>query len=180
MKSNLLQVLMAGALVASSALAAVPSPSNAPLPDAALAQNVQQQLMKYGGYGMFDEVTFQIHGGQVTLSGSVTEPSKKSDMEKIAAKVPGVEGVTDNIQVQPFSDASNALRQRIATAFRNDPSISPYAAGQDPSIHVVVEQGQAALFGRVPTQNDKNDAALLAQYAGSAAVVNNLEVAPGL
>ena len=116
MKSNLIQVLVSGAVFAGAALAAGGSQSNPPLPDATVAKNVQQQLMKYGNYSMFDEVTFQIHAGQVTLSGSVTEPFKKSDMQKIAAKVPGVEGVTDNIQVLPFSDADNALRRKIATA----------------------------------------------------------------
>lgn len=180
MKSNLIQVLVSGALLAGSALAAGGPQTHLPLPDATVAKNVQQQLMKYGNYSMFDEVTFQIHAGQITLSGSVTEPFKKTDMEKIAAKVPGVEGVTDNIQVLPFSDADNTLRRKIATAFRNDPSLSRYELAANPSIHIVVDQGQATLIGTVQTQNDKNDAAVLSQYAGSAAVTNNLQVVSGL
>ncbi len=180
MKSNLLQVLMAGALLATTALAAGGSKAKLPLPDATVAKNVQQKLMKYGNYGMFDEVSFQVHDGQVTLSGSVTEPFKKADMEKIAAKVPGVEGVTDKIGVLPFSDTDNALRSKIATALRKDPSLSRYQAGPNPAIHVVVNQGQATLTGRVQTQNDKNDAALLSQYAGSKATTNDLQVVPSL
>lgn len=177
MKSNLLQVLMAGALMAASALAAGRSQANLPLPDATVAKNVQQKLMNYGNYGMFDEVSFQIHNGQITLSGSVTEPFKKSDMEKIAAKVKGVEGVTDNIRVLPFSGADNALRSKIATAFRNDPSLSRYESASNPAIHVIVDQGRVTLTGAVPAQNDKNDAALLSQYAGSTATANDLQVA---
>jgi osmotically-inducible protein OsmY len=180
MKHNLLQVLAAGALLAGAAVAGGRPQAGLPLPDATVARNVQQQLMKYGNYGMFDEVSFQIHGGEVTLTGSVTEPFKKSDMEKIAAKAPGVEGVTDNIRVLPFSDADNALRRKIATAFRSDASLSRYEQGANPSIHVVVDQGRATLTGTVRTQNDKSDAALLSQYAGSFAVTNDLEVASGM
>ena len=176
MKHNLLKVLVTGVLLASSALAAGGSQSNLPLPDATVAQNVQQQLMKYGNYGMFDEVSFQMHDKQVVLTGSVTEPFKKADMEKIAAKVKGVEGVTDNIQVQAFSDSDNALRARIATAFHNDPSLSQYQ-GPNPAIHVIVNNGQATLVGKVQTQNDKQDAALLSQYAGATATTNDLQVA---
>ena len=177
MKSNLLRVLMAGALIAGSALAATGSKTALPLTDAAVGKNVQQNLMNYGNYGMFDEVNFQIHNGQVTLSGSVTGAFKKSDMEKIAAKVPGVEDVNDNIRVLPFSDADNTLRRKIATAFRNDPALSRYESASNPAIHVVVDQGRATLTGTVRTQNDKNDAGLLSQYAGSTAIANDLQVA---
>lgn len=180
MKSNLIQVLAAGALLVNSALAADGSQSNLPLPDATVAKNVQQQLMKYGSYSMFDEVSFQIHDGQINLSGSVTEPFKKTDMEKIVAEVPGVEGVADKIQVLPFSDTDNALRGKIATVFYNDPSLSRYAQRANPSIHILVDQGHATLYGAVPTQDDKKDAALLAQSAGSGAIANDLQVVPGL
>lgn len=180
MRSNLIQVLVSGALLAGSALAAGGSKSNLPLPDATVAKNVQQRLMKSASYTLFDEVTFQIHAGQITMSGSVTAPFKKSDMEKIAGKVPGVKGVTDNIQVLPFSDADNALRRKIATAFRNDPSLSRYQLGTNPSIHILVDEGQTVLNGTVRTQDDKNDAAVLSQYAGSTAITNNLQVVSGL
>jgi osmotically-inducible protein OsmY len=179
MKSPLLQVLVSGSLLASAALAAGGSRLNASLPDAAVAKNVQQQLMKYANYTMFDEVNFQVHSGQITLSGNVTEPFKKADMEKIAARVPGVQGVTGDIRVLPFPDTDNALRNRIAIAINNDASLTRYEQGQTPAIHVIVDQGQSTLIGTVQTQSDKNDAALLSQYAGSAATTNNLQVNPG-
>jgi len=179
MKSTLMQVLVTGAILAGSAAAGV-SQSSLPLPDRAVAKNVQQQFLKYENYTMFDEVSFQIRAGQITLSGSVTEPFKKSDIEKIAAKVPGVQGVTDHIQVLPFSDADNALRRKIAMAFDNDPSLSRYEQAAHPSIHVVVDQGQTTLVGVVRSQHDKDDAALVSQYAGSAAITNSLQVVPSL
>lgn len=179
MKRRLVQLLMAGALLATTALAAGGSQTNPPLPDSTVAKNVQQQLMKYGNYGMFDEVSFQVHNGQVVLSGSVTEPYKAADMEKIAAKAKGVEGVTDNVRVQQFSEKDNALRAKIATAFRNDASLAQYE-GPNPAIHVIVDNGNATLVGKVQTQNDRNDAALLSQYAGASATTNDLQVAAGL
>ena len=179
MKLKLLQqVLVAGALLADSALAADGSKTNLPLADADLAKSVQHQLLNYSDYSAFDEVTFQVRNGQVSLSGEVTEPFKKSDMHNIAAKVPGVQGVTDNIRVLPFSDCDNLLRREIAASIHRDPSLSRYQAGTNPAIHILVNNGQVTLTGFVNAQSDKDAAALRAETAGLTfgSIVNNLQV----
>lgn len=179
MKFKLLQqVLVAGIVLAGSALAADRSKTNLPLTDADLAKNVLHKLQTYSSYGPFDEVTFQVRNGQVFLSGEVTEPFKKSDMQNVAAKVPGVQGVTDNIQVLPFSDRDNRLRSEIAASIRHDPSLSRYETGTNPSIHILVDNGQVTLAGVVATQSDKDASALRAETTGLTlgSIVNNLQV----
>jgi hypothetical protein len=146
---------VAGILLAGSALAADGSKTNLPLTDADVANNVQHRLLSYSNYSPFDEVNFQVRNGQVFLSGEVTEPFKKSDMHKIAARVPGVRGVTDNIQALPFSDRDNLLRREIAASVRRDPSLSRYETGTNPSIHILVNNGQVtsrALWPPSPTR----------------------------
>jgi hyperosmotically inducible periplasmic protein len=179
MKYKLLQqVLVAGAVLAGSALAANGPEANLPVTDTDLAQNVQHRLLTYSDYSAFDEVTFQVRNGQVTLAGEVTEPFKKSDMRNIVAKVAGVQGVTDNIQVLPFSDRDNLLRREIAASIGRDPSLSRYQVGTNPAIHIVVDNGRVTLTGFVNTQADKVSAALRAETAGlpSSLIANNLQV----
>jgi hyperosmotically inducible periplasmic protein len=179
MKYKLLQqVLVAGTLLAGSALAAGGSKTNLPVTDTDLAENVQHKLLSYSNYGAFDEVNFQVQNGQVLLSGEVTEPFKKSEMQNIAAKVPGVQGVTNNIQVLPFSDRDNRLRLEIAASIRRDPSLSRYETGTNPSIHILVDNGKVTLAGVVATQSDKDGSTLRAETAGLTlgSIVNNLQV----
>lgn len=176
MKSKLLrQILAFGALLAGPALAAIPSNAAPALTDTQIAQAAQRGLLQYGNFTVFDDLSFKVQNGQITLTGKVTEPYKRADLEKIAARVPGVAGVTDQIQVLPFSDRDNLLRSHIATLIYHDPSLAAYRAGANSPIHIIVDNGRVTLTGAVRTQADKQDAGLLASDA--APTVNNLQVA---
>jgi hyperosmotically inducible periplasmic protein len=181
MKTKLLQqVLVAGALLAGTAFGAGQTNLKPAASDQDIAKNVQHALLNYSDFTVFDDLSFQVQNGQVTLFGAVTEPFKKSDMQNIAAKVPGVNGVANNIQVLPFSDNDNLLRREIATALRHDPALGRYQIGTHPSIHILVNNGQVTLAGAVNTQSDKDAAAIRATAFGMkfGSIVNNLQVVP--
>jgi hyperosmotically inducible periplasmic protein len=110
----------------------------------------------------------------------VTQPIKKSDIHNIVAKLPGVEGVSDNIQVLPLSDNDNLLRRQIAASIYRFPSLSRYGMGTHPSIHIIVDNGHVTLTGVVDSQADKNTAMIRASSAGLSfgPIVNNLQVVP--
>jgi hyperosmotically inducible periplasmic protein len=173
MNSKLLrQVLAAGALFAGAAVAA-----GNPNPDARIAQTVQHDLLNYANFTVFDSLSFQVQNGRILLSGAVTEPFKKSDIDKIAGAVPGAAGVTDNIQVLPFSDNDNQLRRRVATFIYNDRAFSRFRMEANPPVHIIVDNGRVTLTGAVDSQADKADASLLASTAGSfGSLVNDLKV----
>ncbi len=181
MKSKLVrQVLAASVLLAAPALAAakpnaMPDP---PLTDTQIAQTVQRDLLKYADFTVFDDLSFNVHNGQLTLLGEVTEPFKKADIEKLAAKVPGATGVTDEIQVLPFSDTDNLLRHRVAAMIYRDPSLARYSVGTNSPIHIIVDSGHVTLKGAVITQAGKEDAGLLASSVVPTA--NNLQVVNAL
>jgi hyperosmotically inducible periplasmic protein len=179
MKPKLLgHMILAAGLLAGSAAAADNNQSNLPRTDAAIAGSVQHNLLAYSYFGIFDDLSFQVQNGRVTLNGAVTEPFKKSDVENIVAKVPGVQGVTDKIQVLPFSDKDNQLRSRVAAMIHNDPSLAHYVMAKNPSIHILVNNGHVTLMGAVETQADKDAAGLRAEAAGltSSSIVNNLQL----
>lgn len=181
MKPKLLQqVLAAGALVAGTAFGAGQTNLKPTAADQDLAKNVQHALLNYSDFTVFDDLSFQVQNGQVTLFGAVTEPFKKSDIQNITAKVPGVNGVADNIEVLPFSDTDNLLRREIATALRHDPALGRYQTGTHPSIHILVNNGHVTLAGAVSSQSDKDAAAVRATAFGMkfGSIVNNLQVVP--
>jgi hyperosmotically inducible protein len=170
--------LLAGALLAGSALAADKPKPNLPRTDADISKSVMHEMLTYPYYGVFDDLSFKVENGQVTLYGAVTTPIKKSDMQNIVAKLPGVEGVTDNIQVLPLSDNDNLLRRQIAASIYRYPTLSRYGMGTHPSIHIIVDNGHVTLTGVVDTQADKDVATMRASAAGMSfgPIVNNLQV----
>lgn len=181
MKSRVLgRVLMAGALVAGSALAAHKTKPVGPQSDADITKNVQHELLMYPRYSIFDDISYKVQNGQVTLMGAVTQPVKKSDIQNIIARVPGVEGVSDQIEVLPLSNTDNLLRRQIAASIYRFPSLSGYGAGTHPSIHIIVDNGHVTLTGIVNSQADKDTAGIRASAAGMSfgSIVNNLQVAP--
>lgn len=179
MKTKLLQqVLAAGALLAGTAFGAGQTNLKPMASDQDIAKNVQHALLNYSDFTVFDDLSFQVQNGQVTLFGAVTEPFKKSDIQNIAAKVPGVNGVTNDIRVLPFSDNDNLIRRQIATALRHDAALGRYQMGAHPSIHILVNNGHVTLAGAVNSQSDKDAAALSARAFGLkfGSIVNNLQV----
>lgn len=180
MKSKLLgRVVLAGALVAGSALAAHKTKPVTPRTDAEIAQSVRHELLSYPYYGIFDDLAFKVQKGQVTLLGDVTLPVKKSDIQGIVEKLPGVESVNDQIQVLPLSPNDNLLRRQIATSIYRYPALSRYGMGTHPSIHIIVDNGHVTLTGMVDSKTDKDLAGIRASSAGMSfgPITNNLQVA---
>jgi hyperosmotically inducible protein len=181
MKSKLFgNVLIAGALLAGSALAADKNHPTLPRTDADISKNVQHEMLTYPYYTIFDDISYKVQNGQVSLYGDVTQPVKKSDIHNIIAKLPGVESVVDNIQVLPLSDMDNVLRRQIAASIYRYPTLSRYGAGTHPSIHIIVNNGHVTLTGVVETEADKNVVAIRASGAGTSfgPITNNLQVVP--
>jgi hyperosmotically inducible periplasmic protein len=180
MQSKLLfaNVLTIGGLIAGSALAADKINPNLPRPDADISKSVQHEMLTYPYYTIFDDLSYKVQNGQVSLYGNVTQPVKKSDIRRIVAKLPGVESVEDNIQVLPLSDTDNVLRRQIADSIYRFPTLSRYGAGTHPSIHIIVNNGHVMLTGVVDSEADKNVAAIRASAGGLSfgPVMNNLQV----
>src|ERR1700735_5205402 len=181
MKSRLLlRFLMAGALVSCASLAGAADKANPALPktDAEIAKSVQHEIRMYSRYTLWDYLYFRVTNGQVELMGAVTQPFKKSDIQHIVAKLPGVTSVTDNVEVLPLSPNDNLLRRQVAAALFRDPVFRTYAAEPVPAIHIIVENGHVTLTGIVANDFEKNLPGFRASGAGLSfgPIVNNLQV----
>jgi hypothetical protein len=177
MQSRLLsQLFAASALLVSTGLAADNPSPNAPTPD--ISAKLMHELRSYPYYSIYDDLSFQVSNGQVVLNGAVTQPVKKTDVERIARNIPGVTSVEDNIKVLPLSDNDNLLRRQVALAIYRFPALDKYAYGPFPAIHIIVDNGHVTLTGFVDNETDKNLAGIRANGAGLSFgnITNNLQV----
>lgn len=132
----------------------------------------------YPRYSIFDNINVRVVNGNVELLGQVSQPYKKSDLQRIMQRIPGVTGVTNELHVLPLSSNDDRLRLQVARAIYRDPVLSRNGLGALPSIHIIVDNGHVTLEGVVTTDMEKNVAGIRANSAGLSfgPVVNNLVV----
>jgi hyperosmotically inducible periplasmic protein len=142
-----------------------------------LTREIRHELVMLPYYGVFDNLTYKVNGGIVTLTGAVTRPSLKTDAENVVKHIEGVQQVMNEIRVLPNSPEDDKLRLALYHAIYTDNTLSRYAVQAVPPIHIVVEQGRASLEGLVATEADKNMAELRAkEVPGVVSVTNDLRV----
>jgi hyperosmotically inducible protein len=138
-------------------------------------RHVQRQVLQYPHFTIFDSVNTKIDNGVVTLTGWVTMPYKKDDIEKRIAKLDDVTQVVNRIEVLPVSQYDDQLRLRIARAIYTNPNFTMYSTMVNPPIHVIVEHGHVTLEGVVNSELDKVVARSIASSYLSFSVKNDLK-----
>jgi hyperosmotically inducible protein len=118
-------------------------------------RDVQRQVLRYPHFTIFDTISADVDEGIVTLTGKVTMPYKKSDIEKRVRRLSGVREVHNRIDVLPASQMDDGLRYNIARAIYGHPMFEPYATMANPPIHVVVERGRVTLEGVVNSEVER-------------------------
>jgi hyperosmotically inducible protein len=108
------------------------------------------------GYGIvFNSLTLGVQNGIATVGGSVWDYPSRDSALAIVATTPGVQGVVNNIQVQPTSNFDDELRIRLAQAIYGYPAMKKYAINPVAPIRIVVNNGHVTLSGVVDSQMDK-------------------------
>ena len=177
MKSKLLRNLLLAAAL-SAGLAAAKAPVATSYTDPDLASKITHEIRMYSRYSIWDNIDIRVTNGNVDLTGQVSQPYKKSDLQKIVGGIPGVKSVTNDLQVLPLSNMDDRLRVQIARAIYRDSVLSRYGMQPVPPIHIIVDDGHVTLEGVVSTEMEKNIAGMRASGAGLSfgPVVNNLRV----
>ena len=177
MKNKLMSRLAVAATL-SIGLAMAKAPVNFNPTDEELVSKVGHEIRMYPRYSVWDNINIRVVNGNVDLLGQVSQPYKKSDLQRIVAGIPGVKNVANDLEVLPLSDMDNQLRMQVARAIYRDPVLSRYGMQAVPPIHIIVDNGHVTLEGVVNTQMEKNVAGIRASGAGLSfgQVVNNLRV----
>jgi hyperosmotically inducible protein len=140
---------------------------------------VRHELLTLPYYGVFDNLAFRVEpGGVVRLLGHVVRPTLKSDAEARLKGIPGIERVINDIEVLPVSPNDDRIRIDVARNIYRTETLERYGFQVNPSIHIIVKNGNVTLEGVVDNEADKNIAGLRAREVGGVFVVkNNLTVA---
>jgi hyperosmotically inducible protein len=166
-----LTVLVAALALAATFAMAAPEVGAQPI-----SKSVRKALVMLPYYGVFDNLEYSIdRDGTVTLSGQVVRPTTKDDAERSVARVAGVRRVVNHIEVLPLSPFDDSIRARAYRTIFNMGGLYRYAAGANPSIHIVVNRGHLTLEGVVASEFDRRLAYTAASSVpGVFSVTNNL------
>ncbi len=141
--------------------------------------DVQRELLMLPNYSVFDHLAFRVEpGGTVRLLGQVTRPTLKTDAERRLKGIEGIEQVINDIEVLPLSPADDRIRLAVARNIYRSDALDRYGFQSQPSIKIIVKQGNVTLEGTVDSDTDKTIAGLKArEVPGVFDVKNNLAVA---
>lgn len=141
--------------------------------DADLEKDVRKAILRSPNYGVFDSVGVTIEDGVVLVQGSVRMGYRKNDILDRVAKVEGLRGLTDGIQVQSVSQFDDRLRGQLFRQIYGSDRFVHFTNLANPPVRIVVDRGHVTLTGYVPTRVDQ---ALLGHIARSTSAfkVDNL------
>ena len=169
--------LMTVAVVGLMAVSLAQATSTDPNTLTPLEHQVRHEILMLPYYNVFDNITFQVTGSQVTLAGQVTWPVLKSEAGNVVKMIPGVTKVDNKIEVLPLSPFDNSIRFRVYRAVYFNPVLSKYALNPIAPIRIIVKNGHVTLDGVVNTEMAKNIAFIKANgVPGVFSVTNNLRV----
>jgi osmotically-inducible protein OsmY len=143
--------------------------------DLQVFNDIAEQVNRYTQLTVFDSISASVDEGRVVLSGWVTMPYKRDDLERRVRKVEGVATIDNKIGVLPVSQFDDELRFRIARAIYGHSSFWNYAAMANPPIRVVVNRGRVTLEGVVQSNVERMLARSLASGFGEFALKNELK-----
>jgi osmotically-inducible protein OsmY len=131
------------------------------------------------GYGnVFNAITLNVNNGVATLGGHAHNDVDKDSALALAATMPGIKDVVDEIEVDPVSGFDDQTRMQVARAVYGFPSLNKYAIDPAKPIRIAVQNGNVELYGVVDSQADKDAAFIRAKTVPDVfSVKNYLEVA---
>ena len=143
--------------------------------DLQVFNDIATQVNRYTQLTIFDSISASVDDGRVVLSGWVTMPYKRDDLERRVRKVEGVNAIDNNIGVLPVSHFDDDLRFRIARAIYGHSLFWNYANMVNPPIRIVVNRGRVTLEGVVQSNVERMLARSLASGFNAFEIKNALK-----
>jgi osmotically-inducible protein OsmY len=147
-----------------------------------IVQQVRSKLLGLTNYGVFDWITFGVHGKTLVLNGYASRPVLKDDADNAVKHIEGIQKVENEIQVLPLSTFDDRIRAQVYNRIYTQPSLSKYNANQGSfaramgpggrsmgmmaggvtnnppigyhAIHIIVNNGKVTLYGVVLNKSD--------------------------
>ena len=144
--------------------------------DKAIRKDVEDAVLNYPYYGVFDGVSVGVKDGVVVLGGSVQQPYRKDDIDARVAGVQGIHALHDKIEVQPASLSDNQLRLALWRRIYGNELFSRYAYWPNLPIRILVDRGNVTLVGSVPSHVEQVAAGFLARETWAFSVDNRIQL----
>lgn len=172
-----------------------------------IVKEVQHQILGLTNYGVFDWITFGIHGKTIVLKGYASRPTLKDDAARAVKKIPGIDNVENEIVVLPLSSFDDRIRAQVYNRIYTQPALRKYNANQgniaqamgpggasfglmaggitnNPpigyhAINIIVNNGHVTLYGVVLNQSDASIAYIQANGTPGVFSVDNDLVVQG-
>ncbi len=142
-----------------------------------LGDGVRHELLMLPYLSVFDNLSYRVNNGVVELFGEVVRPITKSNAENAVKRLEGAVRVENHIEVLPLSPFDDRIRLATARAIYGSSPLFRYGQGTNPSIRIVVKNGNVTLAGVVNSDADRNLANIRANgVSGVFSVKNELEV----
>ena len=173
MKNMTMALLVAGATLL-PVQAAVPT---AQTNEERMQKKIRKELLTLPFLTIFDNLSYRVDGDTVYLYGQVIRPTLKSDAGNRVARLEGITRVNNQIEVLPLSPFDDRIRLRVARAVYGQPALNRYALGANPSIRIIVKNGNVTLEGVVNDTGARDIANIQANGVSEVfSVTNNLRV----
>ena len=143
--------------------------------DLQVFNDIADGVNRYTQLTIFDSISASVDEGRVVLSGWVTMPYKRDDLERRVRKVEGVTAVDNKIGVLPVSQFDDDLRFRISRAIYGHSLFWNYANMTNPPIRIVVNRGHVSLEGVVQSNVERMLARSLATGFNAFSVTSELK-----
>jgi hyperosmotically inducible protein len=177
LQETVMKLRVAILIALAGVLGTTPAILSAQTPEENLVRQVRHELAMLPYYTVFDQLVFSVEGNTVTLSGQVNRPTLRSDAENVVRRIEGVGEVVNTIEVLPLSPHDDRIRLAVLRAVYRQPALQKYALGANPSIHVIVRNGNVVLEGSVLSPADRSIAHIQANaVSGVFSVTNNIRV----
>lgn len=144
--------------------------------DAEIGQDVAHAVLGYVHYGVFDSVGVGVQNGVVTLKGSVLQPYRKQEIERLVSQLEGIGQIRNEIRVQPASSFDDRLRLQLYNQIYGRGVLQRFGSMTSPPVHIVVENGNITLTGLVGSQVEKVKLESIARGLLAFRVDNQIEV----
>ena len=121
---------------------------------AKLHEKIRHELAMMPYISEFDFISFSQMGSDVILTGWTVRATNRSTAYNIVKDIPGVETVTNNIEILPLGSFDMRIRGAARAALQL--GLSRYFWGSGSDIKIVVKNGQIILLGTVASKADSD------------------------
>lgn len=143
--------------------------------DAKTYERVRHELAMLPYVSEYDFISFTMSEGKVILTGWTVRQTNRSSAENVLKGLPGVEQVTNNIEVLPLGSMDMQIRAGVRANLQR--YLPRYFWGSGSAIKIIVKNGNVILVGLVATKEDVNLATIQSNTVrGAFKVFNMLQI----